>query len=118
MIKSLGFLPNEDDEMEVNDNVTLYLVFSTDCSPSQHWESYLLFFSAMRAKQLGIITRIASGCTEKQTAEAREFHQLVSSLMIVCILFTCHGTKTSPFADFFVTAHRRDVKQVPHILHA
>ena len=83
MIKSLGFLPNEDDEMEVSGNMTLYLVFSTDCSPSQHWESYLLFFSAMRTKQPGLITRIASGCTEKETEEAREWHQLVSSLLIV-----------------------------------
>ena len=88
MIRTLGFLPNEDDEMEVSNNTTLYLVFSTDCSPSQHWESYLLFFSAMRTKQRGLITRIASGCTKSQTEEAREWHQLVSSLLISCNLFT------------------------------
>lgn len=78
MIRTLGFLPNEDDEMEVSNNTTLYLVFSTDCSPSQHWESYLLFFSAMRTKQLGLITRIVSGCSNRETEETREWHQLVS----------------------------------------
>lgn len=111
MIKILGFLPNEDDEMEVSNNQTLYLVFSTDCSPSQHWESYLLFFSAMRSKQLGLITRIASGCTEKETEEAREWHQLVSSFTIACPIFTLHATNfVSLFLCLIIIAHLSHVK--------
>jgi len=75
IINSMGFLPDEDGELEVTqDGTTLYIVFSTDCGPSQHWQSYLLFFSIVRIKQRGFITRIASGCTEKQKQEAREWH--------------------------------------------
>jgi hypothetical protein len=80
IISTLGFLPNEDGEMEVaSDGTTLYIVFSTDCEQHQHWQSYLLFFSAMRVRQLGFITRIASGCTDKQQQETREWHQEVNS---------------------------------------
>ena len=52
----------------------LHLVFSTDCSPYMHWQSYLFFFSALRVNQPGIVTRIASGCDEQQLNEAREWH--------------------------------------------
>ena len=80
IINALGFLPNEDGDMEVaSDGTTLYVVFSTDCEQYQHWQSYLLFFSAMRVRQLGFITRIASGCTDKQQQETREWHQEVNS---------------------------------------
>lgn len=113
MIKSLGFLPNEDDEMEVSGNTTLYLVFSTDCSPSQHWESYLLFFSAMRTKQMGVITRIASGCTEEEIQETKEWHELVSSGLNMLTVDT-----PFIFADFFrIAAYHSDVSQVSYILH-
>mmetsp|Transcript_33223 Transcript_33223/g.54288 ORF Transcript_33223/g.54288 Transcript_33223/m.54288 type:complete len:425 (+) Transcript_33223:3-1277(+) len=76
MINALGFLPSEDEKLKVaDDGTTLYTVFSTDCGPFQHWQSYLLFFSAMRIKQTGFITRIASGCTDEQKQEANEWHQ-------------------------------------------
>lgn len=76
MIKSLGFLPAEDEDLEVtSDGETLYIVFSTDCGAFQHWQSYLLFFSAARIRQPGFITRIASGCTDEQKQEAKEYHQ-------------------------------------------
>ena len=44
----------------------LHLVFSTDCSPFQTWQSYLLFHRAMTIKQTGKITRIVSGCDAKK----------------------------------------------------
>ena len=47
---------------EGNDDI--HIVFSTDCSAFQHWQSYLLFYSAYRIKQPGKITRIASGCSD------------------------------------------------------
>ena len=79
MINVLGFLPSEDEKLKVaDDGTTLYTVFSTDCGPFQHWQSYLLFFSAMRIKQAGFITRIASGCTDEQKQEANKWHQEVS----------------------------------------
>ena len=76
MIERLGFLPGEDDELEQTaDGKTLYIVFSTDCGSFQHWQSYLLFFSAIRIRQPGFITRIASGCTEEEKHEAKDWFQ-------------------------------------------
>jgi hypothetical protein len=40
-----------------------------------HWQSYLFFFTAMRVNQPGIITRIASGCTEEQLVQEKEWHE-------------------------------------------
>ena len=81
LINSMGYLPSEDKDLEVDtDGITFYTVFSTDCGAFQHWQSYLLFFSAVRIKQTGFITRIASGCTEKQKQEAKEWHQEVSKM--------------------------------------
>ena len=76
MVNRLGFLPEEDGELEQTaDGKSLYIVFSTDCGSFQHWQSYLLFFSAVRIRQPGFITRIASGCTEEEKQEAREWYQ-------------------------------------------
>lgn len=76
MINRLGFLPAEDGDLEqTEDGKTLYIVFSTDCGAFQHWQSYLLFFSAVRIRQPGFITRIASGCTEEEKQEAKEWYQ-------------------------------------------
>lgn len=44
----------------------IHIVFSTGCSQSQNWQSYVFFYHAMRTKQPGKITRIASGCTKVQ----------------------------------------------------
>jgi len=59
-----------------SDGVTrLHVVFSTDCSTFQHWQSYLLFFSAWKAGQPGHVTRIASGCTPEEQVLAQEWHE-------------------------------------------
>lgn len=42
----------------------MHVVFSTDCSPYQDWQTLLLFHSATVVGQKGRITRIASGCDE------------------------------------------------------
>lgn len=47
----------------------MHVVFSTDCSGYQNWQTLLLFHSAKKVGQQGRITRIASGCDEKQQAE-------------------------------------------------
>ena len=49
-------------------------MFSTDCSTFQHWQSYLLFYTALRARQPGRVVRIASGCTDEEGEEARRWH--------------------------------------------
>ena len=43
-------------------NTTLHIIFSTDCSTYQQWQSYLFFYSAYAIGQPGYITRIVSGC--------------------------------------------------------
>jgi hypothetical protein len=52
-----------------------HIIFSTDCSGYQHWQSYLLYFSAMRVGQPGKVTRIASGCKDKEREELIEWHK-------------------------------------------
>ncbi|KAL7543879.1 hypothetical protein ACHAXR_013282 [Thalassiosira sp. AJA248-18] len=50
----------------------IHIVFSTDCSPYQHWQAYQFFLSALRIRQPGRVTQIASGCTtdaEKQSIQ-------------------------------------------------
>jgi hypothetical protein len=51
-----------------------HVVFSTSCDHQQHWESFVFFFHAMRIRQPGTVTRIASGCNEKQAHELQAFH--------------------------------------------
>jgi len=58
-----------------SDDARIHVIFSTDCSAYQHWQSYLLFYSALRVKQPGYVTRIASGCSDEEAAEAREWHE-------------------------------------------
>ena len=45
-------------------NTTLHVIFSTDCSTYQQWQSYLFFYSAYAIGQPGYITRIVSGCDD------------------------------------------------------
>jgi hypothetical protein len=68
--------PEEDDALELDkDGVRYHMVFSTDCSPFQHWQSYLVYFSAMKVRQTGHVTRIASGCDEQQTIAMKEWFE-------------------------------------------
>ncbi|KAL7579908.1 hypothetical protein ACA910_004913 [Epithemia clementina (nom. ined.)] len=57
------------------DGIRYHLVFSTDCSPYQHWQSYLVYFSAMLVRQPGHVTRIASGCEADQAKEMEDWFQ-------------------------------------------
>ncbi len=51
-----------------------HIVFSTDCGSYQRWQSYLLFYFAMKHKQDGTVTRIASGCTADEARDEIEYH--------------------------------------------
>jgi hypothetical protein len=44
----------------------VYIIFSTDCSPYQDWQTLVMFYSAKRVKQKGSVIRIASGCSEEK----------------------------------------------------
>jgi len=52
----------------------MHVVFSTDCSPYQNWQSILLFYSSLAVGQPGLLTRIASGCSEMEVAALRTMH--------------------------------------------
>jgi hypothetical protein len=40
----------------------IHVVFSTDCTPFQDWQTLVFFYSARAVRQDGPVTRIASGC--------------------------------------------------------
>lgn len=44
----------------------IHVIFSTDCTPFQDWQTLLVFHSAKAVGQQGAITRIASGCDEEK----------------------------------------------------
>ena len=50
-----------------------HIVFSTSCSRSQDWESYVFFYHAMKVQQPGSVTRIVSGCNDQQRQERQHF---------------------------------------------
>lgn len=64
-----------DDPNNLTDHLgsRLHVVFSTDCGNFQHWQSYLLFYSALRIGQPGHVTRIASGCKDEEEVEAQRW---------------------------------------------
>jgi hypothetical protein len=68
--------PEQDAALEYDaDGRRYHLVFSTDCSPYQHWQSYLVYYTAMKVHQTGFVTRIASGCDEDQAAKMQHWFQ-------------------------------------------
>jgi peptidyl serine alpha-galactosyltransferase len=62
---NLGGSDASDDDNDKN----LHILFSTDCSFYQDWQSLVLFHSAYSAGQKGHITRVASGCDDKAQFE-------------------------------------------------
>lgn len=68
--------PEEDSRLETDsDGIRYHLIFSTDCSPYQHWQSYLVYFTAMLVRQPGHVTRIASGCNPEESKVITEWFQ-------------------------------------------
>ena len=56
-----------------------YMTFSTACSTSQNWQSFMFFYYAHKVSQPGYVIRIASGCSQKQQDELVEFHRTTIS---------------------------------------
>jgi hypothetical protein len=72
-----------DGEERINESVVLgdskthppyHIVFSTSCNDQQNWESYVFFYHANKVKQPGTVTRICSGCNDKEAKQLQEFH--------------------------------------------
>ena len=74
-----GIVARKDDgeELQQDSNYSpdYHLIFSTDCSAFQHWQSYMMFHSALKVNQPGTITRIASGCSDEEAKTATEWHK-------------------------------------------
>lgn len=49
-----------------NTSTDVHIVFSTDCSGYQHWQSIAAYYSIKRSGHLGPVTRIASGCKSSE----------------------------------------------------
>ena len=75
--KSSTTSTTEQEPMEPN----YHLIFSTDCSGYQHWQSYLLFYNAYKVKQPGTVTRIASGCSQEEEIKEQEFQNKIAQHM-------------------------------------
>lgn len=64
----------EDEALETDaDGIRYHLIFSTDCTPYQHWQSYLVYYTAMSIKQPGHVTRIASGCEGEEADKMQQW---------------------------------------------
>eukprot|EP00586_Coscinodiscus_wailesii_P006753 CAMPEP_0172482230 /NCGR_PEP_ID=MMETSP1066-20121228/8493_1 /TAXON_ID=671091 /ORGANISM="Coscinodiscus wailesii, Strain CCMP2513" /LENGTH=513 /DNA_ID=CAMNT_0013245187 /DNA_START=17 /DNA_END=1558 /DNA_ORIENTATION=+ len=93
------------------DGIRYHLVFSTDCSKYQHWQSYIMFHSALKVGQPGRVTRIASGCNDDEIKQVQMWHDRHISLLSprFTIHFTPHfssvkaedGSDTGKKYDFF-----------------
>jgi hypothetical protein len=55
---------NSNAHVQSVEEAKFHVVFSTDCSFYQDWQTLVVFHSAMAVGQKGDITRIASGCDE------------------------------------------------------
>ena len=56
-------------------DIAIHVIFSTDCSPYQHWQTYQFFLAALRTRQPGRVTQIASGCTTEEKQALKDWHK-------------------------------------------
>ena len=57
------------------ENSDIHVIFSTDCSEYQDWQTIVFFYSAMSAGHHGPITRIASGCNQQRQQELTSLYR-------------------------------------------
>lgn len=55
----------------------VWIVFSTDCTPYQDWQTLLLFHSAKVVGQKGRVVRIASGCSDNKKEELSNTYKML-----------------------------------------
>ena len=65
---------NENYSVPKAKDASFHVVFSTDCSFYQSWQTLMLFYSATQVKQQGTVTRIASGCDDAAKKELTELY--------------------------------------------
>mmetsp|Transcript_26662 Transcript_26662/g.25531 ORF Transcript_26662/g.25531 Transcript_26662/m.25531 type:complete len:485 (+) Transcript_26662:154-1608(+) len=71
-----GAIPVEsgDRTLEEVEKSDVHVIFSTDCSPYQDWQTLVAFHSATTVGQKGPVTRIASGCTDGKKMLLKELY--------------------------------------------
>lgn len=83
--KPKGRFPAENDVVDRGDdaeaNTSIHILFSTSCSDSQDWQSYLFFHQMMKMKQTGNVTRLVAGCTPEQEEHQREVLEKIQTTM-------------------------------------
>mmetsp|Transcript_26554 Transcript_26554/g.57267 ORF Transcript_26554/g.57267 Transcript_26554/m.57267 type:complete len:504 (+) Transcript_26554:89-1600(+) len=82
IIQSSGVISDNSQPNNNNDDDTFpehYLTFSTACSSSQDWQSFLVFYYAHKVQQPGHVIRIASNCSDKQKEALIKLHENVIS---------------------------------------
>jgi hypothetical protein len=93
----------KDEESNAHRGNKFHYVFSTGCSPFQDWQSYSLFFSALKSGLSSeTVTRVASGCDPKAADALRKSHQ--EQIETLSTNFRLHLTpnysKTIPGKDY------------------
>lgn len=66
---------SEYESAEHKDDV--WIIFSTDCTPYQDWQTLLLFHSAKVVGQKGRLIRIASGCSDSKKEELSNTYKML-----------------------------------------
>jgi len=67
----------DEDDTQLSSSKNVHIVFSTDCSGYQHYQSIVSYYSIRRSGHNGPTTRIVSGCTPTQQQEiTKEFEKI------------------------------------------
>lgn len=92
-----------------------HLVFSTGCSEFQDWQSIGVYSSAQAVGQRGIITRIASGCSESQQAALRH---AMAHLPKRCRIHFAPSTDVKDHAGHFYKYANKPLGLMHWLIHA
>jgi hypothetical protein len=68
-------VPAVDTEVPPSAAAAIHIAFSTGCSAGQEWQSYALFHSILQSGQQGHVTRVASGCSDKELQVIQAAHE-------------------------------------------
>mmetsp|Transcript_2688 Transcript_2688/g.3665 ORF Transcript_2688/g.3665 Transcript_2688/m.3665 type:complete len:480 (+) Transcript_2688:157-1596(+) len=77
-VRSVQSMQNKTSNVVKRMRSRVHVVFSTDCSEFQHWQSLVLLDSAMRVEQRGVITRLISGCTNERKKQMEKEMQALA----------------------------------------
>ena len=92
-----------------------HLVFSTGCSEFQDWQSIGVYSSADVVGQRGIITRIASGCTDQQKVSLQH---AMSHLPKRCRIHFAPDTDVKDHAGRFYKYANKPLGMMHWLMHA